>query len=239
MKSELRCFNELGLKVFENELNEIRTHNKTQIDQELLSDNRYSSVPFNNCYIEKKTLLLKKDLIEYIYPIVNSLGIDNLQRNIGLWSWLSAFFFDSICPINDQGKRKVKDIPLYILNTDEWGRFYRHLIASPFFMKKELGEISKFYLVGNSDIHGEHFEQLAAQQEYATSTGVIEAALLLYWDEKGGNLKKGARGKRNEQGVVRRFTAVLRQLDLTYDLNSMTGEHILELLPNEFNHWID
>jgi hypothetical protein len=30
---------------------------------------------------------------------------------------------------------------------------------------------------------------------------------------------------------------VVQQLDLTYDLYSMTGEQILQLLPGEFDRW--
>ncbi|MFO7599969.1 MAG: hypothetical protein R6X27_09205 [Candidatus Desulfacyla sp.] len=42
---------------------------------------------------------------------------------------------------------------------------------------------------------------------------------------------------KNAPGTLYRFIDVVQQLDLTYDLYSMTGEQILQLLPNEFDRW--
>lgn len=236
---KMREFTPEGLQKFESEINELRRNERESISLELISSNSYTNILENSGLIEQSYFEQKKDLIEYLFPIIDSLALDDLNRRVALWTWLAAYFFESICPKDETGKRKVNDTPLYILSIDEWGRFYRHLIASPYFMKKELGEISKFYLVGKSSVHGEHFEQLAAQQEYATSKGIIEAALKLYWDNSTQDLKRGARGKNSSKGVVRRFTSVLKQLDLTYDLNSMSGEKIIKYLPNEFDHWLN
>lgn len=236
---ELREFTKEGVEKFQLELNEIRRNERSSISNELITSKAYCSILDKEVHLEKKILDQKKDLINYIFPLINPLDLENLNRRVGLWSWLAAFFFDSICPADKDGKRKVNDTPLYLLSVDEWGRLYRHLIASPYFMKKELGDLSKFYLVGKSSVHGEHFEQLAAQQEYATSKGIIEAAVKLYWDESKDDLKTGARGKDSSKGVVRRFTAVLKQLDLTYDLNAMNGDRIIEHLPKEFDQWLN
>ena len=50
-----------------------------------------------------------------------------------------------------------------------------------------------------------------------------------------GNLKRGAAGK--GAGSARRFVRIIRQYQMTYDLNSMNGKEIVELLPYEFAKW--
>ena len=38
-------------------------------------------------------------------------------------------------------------------------------------------------------------------------------------------------------GTFYRFIGIIQQLDLNYDLYSMSGNEILDLLPPEFNKW--
>ncbi len=57
----------------------------------------------------------------------------------------------------------------------------------------------------------------------------------MYWDDTAKNLKRGAAGKGG--GSARRLVRIIRQYQLTYDLNSMNGNEIVELLPDEFAKW--
>jgi hypothetical protein len=66
--------------------------------------------------------------------------------------------------------------------------------------------------------------------------GVLEAALMLYFDPKKRRPKPGAQTPGNP-GTVRRLVHVLQQLDLTYDIYGLSGRQILELLPEEFDEW--
>jgi len=38
-------------------------------------------------------------------------------------------------------------------------------------------------------------------------------------------------------GSLRRFIDVVRQLDLTYDLQALAGDDLVNLLPHEFSGW--
>ena len=64
----------------------------------------------------------------------------------------------------------------------------------------------------------------------------MEAAHLLYISKLESKPKYGAIAK-NKAGTVYRFIDVIQQLDLNYDLYSMTGEEVLQLLPAEFSKW--
>jgi hypothetical protein len=79
---------------------------------------------------------------------------------------------------------------------------------------------------------------LASRQTLITNKGILEAARQLYFDQLAGQPKKGAAVEKNSPGTLIRFIAVIQQLDLTYDLYSMSGNQILALLPPEFNKWI-
>ncbi len=57
----------------------------------------------------------------------------------------------------------------------------------------------------------------------------------MYWDEDTENLKRGAAGIGG--GSARRLVRIIRQYQMTYDLNSMDGKEIVELLPAEFYKW--
>jgi hypothetical protein len=45
--------------------------------------------------------------------------------------------------------------------------------------------------------------------------------------------------EKSSPGTLLRFIDIIQQLDLTYDLYSMSGEEILALLPPEFDKWKD
>ena len=70
-----------------------------------------------------------------------------------------------------------------------------------------------------------------------TNPGVIEAVNLLYFHEREKRPKPAALSKKQKPGTFFRFIDVIQQLDLTYDLYSMTGGEVLELLPREFDRW--
>lgn len=49
------------------------------------------------------------------------------------------------------------------------------------------------------------------------------------------NLKREVASKGG--GSARRLVRIIRQSQLTYDLNSMNGDQIVEMLPFEFDKW--
>jgi hypothetical protein len=100
-----------------------------------------------------------------------------------------------------------------------------------------LGEdLSKLLLYSPPNSESTFHHQLAQRQSIITNKGLMEAATLLYFENSRGKPKRGAI-TRNRAGTVFRFIDVVQQLDLNYDLYSMTGEEVLQLLPAEFDRW--
>jgi len=239
MKISIRHFNPEGLEIFKTYLNEMILKERTDLPDGFLLDKRYSVELYDNVLIDILKFDLKKELVVYLYPKIKLIYLDNLYYNMYLWSWLAAAYIDSICPKFDDGYRYPGALNRYILDPYSWSRYYRHLLSTPIRLYHELSKskLINFYTYGRADVHGDVFEQLAARQEIAAVPGIIEAAEILYWDTDKNRPKTGA-ADRTKPGNLRRFTgSLIPQFQLTYDLNSMSGLEIIELLPKEFDDW--
>lgn len=232
----IRFFNEDGLNEFERIIGEIRNNNLKNIPEDFLLSDQYSDILEPIINIEKVDYKNKNELVPYIVETLNLRANKYLYFDKGLWSWLAAFYFDNICPTDGNGKRKINEIAFYVLRDPKsYTKYYRHLLAYPSRILSELNDSSKIFLIGSFLKRGEITEQFGAYQEIALNKGILDAANILYWDDNTKNLKRGAAGKGG--GSARRLVRIIRQYQLTYDLNSMNGNEIVALLPHEFTKW--
>jgi hypothetical protein len=100
----------------------------------------------------------------------------------------------------------------------------------------ELGDRGSIFLRGKIFERGDVVEQLSSVMGIQRNHGIVGTATTLYMDGKTKEIKKGATAK-DKPGSVRRFREVLKQFELTYDLNGMSKDQILKVLPEEFNTW--
>jgi hypothetical protein len=159
-----------------------------------------------------------------------------VDRNPGFWAWLSLFLFEQVCPPRpDGGRRPGRDYR----HIPEFGYRHRlrHLLYGPYLVYRRHGDLSRLLLSG--PVHSESglYHEIASRQDLIANTGVIEAAMLLYYDSARSGPRAGAQDAKSRPGTVRRFVRVLQQLDLTYDIYGLSGIQILELLPAEFEAW--
>jgi hypothetical protein len=245
MPIQIRKFTEQGIKEFEALLENFR------IAKEIDEGELYKLV-FNDTYTlvfdEAEPLTLEADNNKYNIAknISQSLNLDQrreLDKDKGLWTWLSALILNRLIKRNIKtGEIKISyDNSLYVYDPAH-NRYYRHLIAFPCLIYSSLREIGKkIFLRDTIDERGEIVEQLSAVQDIQRNRGVVEAATILYYDPIKDDVIRGAASKENEKknlgGQARRFRVLLKQLALTYDLNAMNGNQIVELLPKEFERW--
>jgi hypothetical protein len=177
------------------------------------------------------------ELGEYLVNLLEASGLarKELVENTGLWSWLALFWFDLICPKEENGIRKVRETARYICSA-EWRNYYRHLIAASWDIYHMYRESSRLFLWCKLDIHNDFMEQLASRQDIITTKTLIEAVDRLYWDPKMKRPKVNATN-RKVAGNIRRLLSVANQLKLTYDLHTMSALEIVKLLPHEFDTW--
>ena len=170
---------------------------------------------------------------EYLHSLFGDSNIFNLDEDRGIWAWLSAFFFDQLCPVGTKPGMEYRWVPA----VNSFRNYYRHLLAGPYFIYRAHQDNPQLALaVLATPLHrpGDIVEQLASRQELVTNHSVMAAATRLYIGEDG--LPKPRAAGRGA-GSARRLADVLTQLDLTWDLYDLSTEKLLELLPAEFDEF--
>jgi hypothetical protein len=164
---------------------------------------------------------------------------DKLMNDVHLWSWMSLFYFDQVCPSNDKGKRKpgrnYRHIP-----EPGYPHGHRHLVMGAYLVYTVYGwgeELSKLPLHTALSVESTFHHEIATRQSFITNRGIMEALHILYYNDLENKPKRGPIMNKNAPGSLYRFVNVIQQLDVTYDLYSMSGPEIVSLLPGEFNHW--
>jgi hypothetical protein len=174
----------------------------------------------------------------YIDDVMTGAAVRPFQRDPGLWAWLTIFYFDQVCPPKEDGVRQVKALPRYVPRFDSWKRYYRHLLAGPWFIyaaHREAPERAMALLAGSLDAPGDVVEQLASRQEIVSCPALMEAISFLYFNRRTGKIRRGAAGQ--GAGSARRIPTIVKQFNLTWDFFSMTAPEVLKLLPSEFDRF--
>lgn len=238
-EKNLRIFNQKGIDRFRHIVDKLQVNPEENIDLGWIYRDSLTDVSNSSITLPEIKFNSKLESAKFLHKTIVELPMKDKFYNQGLWAWLSAFFFDTVCPESTTGKRKPGKAYRHIPPKNRsWRTIHRHLLAGPVRIydlhKKDIK------IIFHAPVHelGDFMEQLASRQEIASSLGVLKAADLLYWDSEKCQPKIGARTTKGEPGTLRRFVTVLQQLMLTYDLYSMATEDIITLLPEEFDPWI-
>jgi hypothetical protein len=171
-----------------------------------------------------------------LVQLLDSQDQQTVSFDQGLWSWLAAFFFEQLCPRDDDGKRALRKDYVYALS--ESRTYYRHLVRTPWFLVKTHGERCRFLLVTRAgdpaplSRQSYLLDQLAARQFVISSPSLIGVAARLYSDQRTGQPTRGA-GARGS-GSPGRLALIANQLSLTYDIHDMPVDRLMKILPEEF-----
>jgi hypothetical protein len=160
-------------------------------------------------------------------------------RDEGLWTWLAFAHLDQLAPLI-LGVRKPGNWARLILDSANYQRYYRHLLAGPYYIydaHRDDPERARALLTTPVERPGELVEQFASRQELVRSPGIVGAITDLYLDRSTMKLRPGHGGNNASPGSARRFAMLLQQLDLTYDIFEMPPEAIIGLLPPEFDRF--
>ena len=234
---DVRRFNARGLSEFDRLLYTGDAGPDAPAIAAIISDPELTEPVSPAVSIESRGFSSKMEMAEYLVSKLD-LRRPEILHDAGLWSWLSAYYFDVVCPVLHSGKRKPGARHRHILDEDNWARYYRHLVAGPVRMYLFHGDDpDKVRLLLGAAVHKhpDYMEQFAGRQELAANKGVLEAAASLYWDSGKRRPRRGFAPNRHAPGTLRRFVDVVQQLDLTHDLFSMHGPDVLSLLPEEFS----
>ncbi len=252
MKIQLRKFTQEGIEEFRSLIDEERNKgNSRQVSlvddnfvkavEALARDTEYTEVMDAGCILELDQKFADRyEMGAYLNAELPA-DISQVQHtNVGLWSWISAAYFRQLLEANKKtGKFKLWSSYRYVPLQYQKFRYYRHLAFMNFWIHRTMGEdVAKFFLSRPLFEHSDAIEQLYTQdRDFLTSAGLIQAALEMYMDPKTGRMKPKALGEATGGSARRLATKIAKQLQMNFDLQSMTKEEIYPLLPAEFDPW--
>lgn len=233
MPSSLSKFTAKGIEEF---VRWIRLGAPNAIPTELLNDKIFSEPIIGGKTVPEEHFPDRYEFGVSLVDLLASLDQQSASFDQGLWSWLAAFYFEQICPRDNEGKRNLRKEYVYTLS--ESRIYYRHLVRTPWFLVKTHGERCRFLLLSRdkdpAPLSRQSYllDQLAARQFVISSPSLVGVAARLYSDSRTGLPTRGAGAKGS--GSPRRLALLANQLSLTYDIHEMPVDQLLKLLPDEF-----
>jgi hypothetical protein len=188
--------------------------------------------------VHPRSFANRLEMARYVYDLLSASRIESPETDAGLWAWLALFYFEQLCPSDRSGRARPGERARWIPLVEDFRRYYRHLIAGPYRVFKahrDEPERALALLCGPPHEVSEVYRELAGRQELVTNSAVIAAVTRIYYDDAKGKLKRV--GTSRTPGSVRRFVEVLMQLDVTWDLYSMSADELIVMLPPEFDRF--
>lgn len=235
MSYPVRILTEKGIESFRAYLHGLAGGSKASPPKEMLYSPTHSA-DFNGAVvIDQREFPSRLEAVAYFSKVFAGVEHATVDYHPGLWSWLSLFYFDQVCPADPGGARRpgrdYRHIP------DRSYRYrHRHLLAGPYHIHHLHGYEARLLLCSPLFRENHFHHELASRQSFITNPAIIEAATILYFDEVKGRPRLGSQSG-GKPGTLLRFVDVIQQLDVTYDLYSMSSEKLLSLLPPEFDKW--
>lgn len=234
----LRRLNEAGMRHLQEFLDSLTTDEPQEYPEWVLTDDSTSEPVGAEVDVERVIFNCRYDAAEYLHRKLADSEIPDLEREKGIWAWLSLFYFDQLCPADTDGKRKPHENARWIPAIGNFRKYYRHLLAGPYRIYHTHRDApARALSLLCTPVHrpGDIVEQLLSRQELVTNPAVMEAATALYVNHSDRSPKRGASGR--GPGSARRLAQVLDQFAVTWDLHSMEHEDLLTMLPREFDRF--
>lgn len=231
---ELRQLNDKGIAKFKDFFDKVYDSNEPEkVIKPDLNLDEFSINYKNTVFIDENAQFnTKKDLAGYLYNLFfkNNIERKDIIEINNLWTWLAYLWFDQL---TNNRKSILKRSENYICSkSNEYRRFYIHLVAGPYNIYCLLKDDAKAFLYNKVWNSNEFFERVAPNQFLITHPNIIRAINTLYFDEEKGEPKKYYQIK-TKPGNLRRFIKVIQQFELTYDIYSMDENEIIDLLPDD------
>lgn len=247
MKKQIRVFNTRGIERFSAFLKENKGNGDVAIPTELLYD--------ESC-LEKVSVLTglkglevegpsgrfqtRREAGEYLCDLLKPISFVAVRKSQGLWSWLSLFYFDSVAPFDEKkGNRPIYDYYRYLYEPGLSRYYYRNLLFTSWYVCS-IAPHSRLMLdtkVSSLDKGTDTFVKALNLQRIRCIPEVLDR---LYWDEERQRPKPGIVSNNAKPGNLEfRFPTRIRQLEVTYDLNSLDADKLIRLLGKEFEFEAD
>ena len=233
---QARRLTEDGIDRFEDFLQRLKENPTPRLPSHALTDDRLSEAIDLKLEVEPLQAQTRMEVAEQVFRLLRR-DPETLRIDKGFWCWLSLFWFNELCPVV-HGQRVPGDRFRWIAELDNTHRAWRHLLAGPYQIyraHRDDPERALALLCGTIHQRSDLLAQIASRPSLVTCKAVVGGATQLYYNSETDRIRRGVSGK--GPGSARRFADVLSQLDLTWDLHSLTTEELLALLPDEFDRF--
>jgi hypothetical protein len=232
----LRTFNDSGIRGFRDFLREARLNPTLPLPRGLLEDDSHALLESSPIDVEYRPFRLRADAAEYLRILLEPLSISRVENDAGLWTWLTLFYFDEVCPpIN--GRRDVKNDYCYIFEPRNPRNSYRHRLHIAWRAITSAPIHNRLFLSSPLPTGDKVTEEVFKRLYLTRIPCIFETLERLYWDHKRGRARRGiVSPERIKAGdLVHRFPVRIQQLERTYDLVSLTADQLIDLLGEEFS----
>lgn len=234
----LRRFTTGGIDAFRGYLGRLRDGETAPPPNDLLEDGARTETVHGDTVVEPRPFASRLDFAKYADRILAGSQPNRVLNDVGLWAWLSLYYFDQVCPPGKSGARHPGRNYRHIPEPGfRYGR--RHLLSGAYLVYTIYGlsdRLAEYLLYTALPVESDLFNEIVSRQNLVTNPVVVEATGRLYFDPVSRKPRRGV-FQRTTAGNTRRFAMVIQQLDLNYDLYSMTCDELLGLLPPEFDRW--
>jgi len=259
--SKIKALNSFGIEEFHNFIAQrMKGEKDLSIDTVLSNQKNFDETPFKGEIDLDKKFNDRYDLAIYLHETLKEFdnnrfeyGRENLDPNgcsVGLWSWFALVYFDQLYDYD--AKTSVSDHVHFIFAPHLGQRWYRHSVFTPFYLFERWGERSRFFISGEISKYGQVIESTISRNYLMTSTVAIELMNFLYSDpENSGIVKQFASSQPNNSilkskkrsnagyGSIERFAKVWQRLKLTYHVQNLEQNELLDLFGKEFKQWVE
>lgn len=237
--TEVRVLNQAGIELVREFIVRLKTEPGAWPPPDILAHTHYTTPAEGGATVEQRSFSSKLEFGLYIASALNNRVPDRtLRLSLGLWVWLTLYYFDQVCPADGNGRRKPISMEKYIPSFEHVSTNPdKHLLFFPWKMVTLHADDAHWLLGSALREDTKVVRELANSRRRNVSTPFVRLARSLYFDENRGKLKRGATTDR--PGSLRRLDRVVSQLDLTYDVFGMDAQELNGLIPRrEFIRWI-
>lgn len=245
----MRALTQDGIDMFRDWVLALAENPHAKIPSELLTDTHCSYQVVKSRELPAEIFEKKVQLAETLLPHVEELEGLGLSGDAwpGIWDAMSIFYFESICPKSTDGGWKPNRAEHYVYDPGYTVR-HRHRIYGPITLFRHgRDNIRPFFAQAPSTL-GDFEEQVGSRQELAGNAVALEVLKALYIKNGKNSILSGYTNRKKFDGFkkklpvpgsLRRFTVIYDQLKRTYDLAGITFDGFVELLPVEFQEWLN
>ena len=243
---QVRAFNELGLALFARHVTALRSNDESSINMEQLLDSKYSTeYGHGNTVDDKFRFENLYDIGQHLVSCLPEWSWKDAmeEEKAGLWSWLSALYFQDLHQPTKTSRCNNK-LWCFIPEQD-FQCYYRHKLRLAYAMlssdKMEPG-FAKWLLENQkSTQYGATLEDTVAYNQNLSSR-TLQKFILQHYKTENGGIKKNTSSKWKNapdpsqiKGNLRRLNVSLKRISTVADVEDMETLHRADMWGSEYS----